>query len=468
MHVEPIGIATLVAGLLSLAFGLRFATWVFAFATLLGASAALILPAFGNANIQPAHLLLAFLVAAFATRRAVFRRMLGATQFPKPGFWLAMMVLFAIVSAYYFPRVFSGMTEVFGLRTDSTGRVVLTPLAPSSGNLTQSVYLIGDLICFIAMYAYARGANGKRIIAQAILICAVANLAFAALDLAASATNTSEWLAFFRNATYRQLEDVDALGTKRIVGSFSEASAFGFATLGFFAFSMQLWLDGAYRRTALGIALLSLLALIFSTSTTAYVGMSMFLALALARSFTRMTAARATPQVVAFMLVCPVIIAGIAAIILLNEQLSAYAHDTMQSALFDKLTSSSGLERSAWNTQALTNFTDTYGLGAGVGSLRASSLPIAVLGSMGVAGAMLYGIFLGSLFWRREGAAQPPLSASVQSAARSACLALLIAAAFTSSLVDVGLPFFILAALASAEPDPSRPRSGLVEARGAR
>ena len=465
MHVEPIGIATLVAGLLSLAFGLRFATVVFVLATLLGASAALILPAFGDANIQPAHLLLGFLVAAVAMRKTLFHRMLGSIRFPKPAFWLTMTVLFAILSAYYFPRVFAGVTEVFGLRTDNGGHVVLTPLAPSSGNVTQSVYLIGDLVCFIAMSAYARGANGKRVIAQAILVCALANLAFAALDLATSATSTSDWLAFIRNATYRQLDDVDALGTKRIVGSFSEASAFGFATLGFFAFAMQLWLEGAYRRTALGIALLSLIALIFSTSTTAYVGMSMFLVLALTRCLTRMTAARATPQVVAFMLVFPLIIVGLAAAILLNDQLNAYAQTTMQTALFDKLSSTSGVERSAWNTQALINFGDTYGLGVGVGSMRASSLPIAVLGSMGVVGAALYCIFLGSLFWRNDGAAQPPLSASVQRAARSACVALLIAAAFTSSLVDLGLPFFVLAALASAEADPDRQRSGFMEPR---
>ncbi|HEY1541572.1 MAG TPA: hypothetical protein VGG01_04105 [Xanthobacteraceae bacterium] len=466
MHIEPIGIATLVAGLLCLALGLRFATSAFAIATLLGDSAALTLPALGNANIQPAHLLLAFFVTAVSIRKTLFRRMLDGTRFPQPGFWLVMTVLFAIVSAYYFPRVFSGVTEVFGLRTDNGGHVVLTALAPSSGNLTQSIYLIGDLICFLAMSAYARSANGTRTIVQAILICAVANLAFAALDLATSATNTSVWLSFIRNATYRQLGDVDALGTKRIVGSFSEASAFGFATLGFFAFAMQLWLEGVYRRIALAIAMLSLVALIFSTSTTAYVGMSMFLALALIRCLTRMTAARATPQVIAFTLIVPLIIVGITALILINDQLGAYAHETVQTALFDKLTSTSGVERSAWNMQALVNFADTYGFGAGVGSLRASSLPIAVLGSMGVVGALLYGVFLGSLFWRNE-ATQPPLGPAVQRAARSACIALLIAAAFTSSLVDLGLPFIILAALASAEPDRNSPRAGLLAPRSA-
>src|SRR6185437_7881978 len=265
MYLEPIGIATLVAGLLGFAFGLRFAIPVFACAILFGASAALILPALGNANIQPAHLLLAFLVAMVSTRRAMLRRMASCARFPKPGFWLAMTVLYAILSAWFFPRLFHDMTDIFGLHTDNAGHVVLTPLAPTSGNLTQSVYLAGDLACFLVMSAYARGADGKRIIAQAILICAAANLVFAVLDLATAATNTSEWLSYIRNATYRQLKDADALGTKRIVGSFSEASAFGFTTLGFFAFSLQLWFEGAYRRIALVVAVLSLVALFFST-----------------------------------------------------------------------------------------------------------------------------------------------------------------------------------------------------------
>jgi len=449
--------ATLLAGLLSFALGLRFAVPVFAFATLFAASAALILPALGNANVQPAHLLLAFLIATVSIRRNLLREMLACARFPKPGFWLVMVAVCAIVSAYYFPRLFAGMTDVFGLHTDNAGHVVLTPLAPSSGNLTQSMYLVGDLICFLAMSAYARGANGKRVLAQAILICAAANLAFAVVDMVTAATNTADWLSFVRNATYRQLDDTDALGTKRIVGSFSEASAFGFTTLGFFAFATQLWLEDAYRRTALALAVLSLIALIFSTSTTAYIGLSIFLALALSRSLARITAARATSHVVGFLVVFPLIIVGIAAVFLLDQQLNAYAQQTIQTAVFDKLSSSSGVERSAWNTQALINFIDTYGLGAGVGSLRASSLPIAVLGSMGVAGALLYGAFIGRLFWRSVGTTQPPLSASLQRAARAACLALLMAAAFTSSLVDLGLQFFLLAALASADPDRATP-----------
>jgi hypothetical protein len=458
MSIEPIGIVTLLAGLLSLACGLRFAAFALAFSTLLGASAALILSAMGNANVQPAHLLLAFFIATAATHKDLLRGVVACMRFPKPGFWLTLTGLCAIVSAYYLPRLFSGLTDVFGLRTDSSGYVVLTPLAPSSGNLTQPVYFIGDVICFLAMSAYARSGSGKRVVAQAILFCAVANLAFAALDLATSATNTTELFSPIRNATYRLLDDADSIGMKRIVGSFSEASAFGFATLGFFAFATQLWLEGVYRRIALPIAMLSLVALTLSTSTTAYVGLAIFLLLTLTRCISRAAVARATPQAVAFILVTPLTGLMLAAVILFNDHLSAYAQQAMDTVLFDKMSSSSGIERSAWNAQALQNFFDTYGLGAGVGSLRASSLVLAVLGSMGIPGAVLYGAFLGSVFWRTGRTDQPSLSAAFQSAARSACLALLIAAALTSALIDLGLPFFLLAALASADPDPSPAR----------
>jgi hypothetical protein len=456
MIVEPIGVVTIVVGLLCLVLGLRFAAFALMFSTLFGASAALILPAFGNANIQPAHLLLAFSVVTAFARKDVLKNLLTTARYPKPGFWLSLAVLYGIVSAYYFPRLFSGLTYVFGLRTDSNGSVVLAPLAPSSGNVTQTLYFLGDLVCFLTFSAYAAGATGKRVLGQALLFCAAANLVFAALDVATYSTNTTELLSPIRNATYRLLNDADAIGLKRLVGSFSEASAFGFATLGFFAFATELWLEGVYRRTTLAIAALSLVALTFSTSTTAYVGTSIFLLLTFAKCLSRTTVARVTPQTASFVLIMPLLVAVVATAVLLNDELNAYMHQAIDTVLLTKLSSSSGLERTAWNTQALANFRDTYWLGGGIGSLRASSLPLVVLGSIGIAGAFLYGAFVCGVLVHAtpQRVEQTRLSAAMQRAARASCLAWLLAASFTSAFVDLGLQFFLLAALAAADADP--------------
>jgi hypothetical protein len=75
---------------------------------------------------------------------------------------------------------------------------------------------------------------------------------------------------------------------------------------------------------------------------------------------------------------------------------------------------------------------------------------------MGIAGAVLYAAFLSTVVVDTRAA--PPdgdwISTAMQRAARSACLALLIAASFTSAFVDLGLQFFVLAALGSAPRQP--------------
>src|SRR5205807_968959 len=98
------------------------------------------------------------------------------------------------------------------------------------------------------------------------------------------------------------------------------------------------------------------------------------------------------------------------------------------------------------NSQAIQNFLDTYGFGAGNGSVRASSFPIAVIASLGILGSATYALFLLTIHFRTENAAPPEIRA-LQAAARSACFAWLIAASTSGSFIDLGLPFFAFAAL---------------------
>jgi hypothetical protein len=105
------------------------------------------------------------------------------------------------------------------------------------------------------------------------------------------------------------------------------------------------------------------------------------------------------------------------------------------------------VERTAWTRQALTNFAETKGLGAGVGSLKASSFPAVVLGSIGVFGAMTYTAFFANLFFSRKDRWSSPL-ATLQSAARWACFSELAAAVLAGGFVDLGLLFFTFAGLA--------------------
>src|SRR5262249_34666611 len=137
-----------------------------------------------------------------------------------------------------------------------------------------------------------------------------------------------------------------------------------FATIGYFAFATQLWLDGLWRGRAALIALLSLGALLFSTSSTAYLGATLFLALVFLHCAWRITRGGVRPVVGVILLVVPLVVAIGTAFLLLNPELSRSADDTFNTILWNKMSSSSGVERSTWNAQAITNFYDTYGLGA--------------------------------------------------------------------------------------------------------
>jgi hypothetical protein len=351
-----------------------------------------------------------------------------------------LTLIWSVLSAYFLPRIFQGETFVFPART--TGYTL--PLEPETSNLTQSVYLIGDFICFILLYGYAATRAGRRVMEDAALLCVALNLVFAALDLFTYYTNTAEILSFIRNANYGLLNDRELAGSKRIVGSFVEASSFGAMTLGYFAFSGKLWLEGVHPRLTLIFAGLSFGCLLFSTSTTAVVGLGAFLTVAYLHTIFKAVRRPPNPQTWWFIAGTPIVAPLVMVAIALNESSSIYVGGLLDDLVFNKMSSESGIERSSWNAQGLQNFIDTFGFGVGNGSMRASSYPVSVLASLGVIGTLTMGLFLLTVFLSGLKGHDGP----ARNAAKCACLAWLIAATVSGALVDLGLPFFAFAALA--------------------
>ncbi|NEU14276.1 hypothetical protein G3T14_19400 [Methylobacterium sp. BTF04] len=449
MSFEWIGFATVIVGLLCIVQGRRFAIYSFVCSTLLGAAAASVLTALGSANLPPATLLLGFLVL-MVLWGPLFRHFVQVFAWPKPGFWLLMTLIYATVVAIFSPRILAGATYVFTIaRTDAGPGLLLTPLAPVSGNLTQMAYFAGDVFCFAVCYVFARDREGKHWMAQALLACGVGNILFAALDYLTFFTGTADSLGFMRNATYRMLDTAEVLGFKRLVGSFPEASAFASTTLALFAFALNLWLNGYRSRLVGPLALLLFAALILSTSTTAYAGVSLYLALVYAGGLLRLVSGRSGTNRIAFLLLAPILGGCLVMAIMLDDALTITVSDTLQQLIFLKGTTASALERGSWNTQAMTNFFDSYGFGVGVGSARASNVLIAVLANIGVFGAVTYGAFAVGCFRAPRLEPDPGLRA-IREAAASACLALLVAGCLAGTTIDLGLLFFICAALAAS------------------
>ena len=459
MHIEPLGLLTIAIGLVGLLAGPCFLIGAFFVSTLLGAAAAVNVTSLGSANIQPAYLLLGFLALYAVIRRRLRRAAIASLAFPNEGFWLMTTALYGVLSAAFLPRIFAGLTYVYTIaRTEVGLGLLLMPLAPTTGNVTQTVYFIGDLICFLVFTAFARNPVGFKAVAMAGVVCAAVNLLFAGLDLVTYWSGTTALLGFLRNATYRMLDEAVMGDFKRIVGSFPETSTFAYYTVGLFAFCTKLWLSRVWTFATGPIVLLSLAALVFSTSSSGYAGLAAFLVMLFLVGLGQIATRPVPKPIFAFVAIMPVLVVALVVGLRLHPASWQTVSELVQQTVIDKLSSQSGVERSRWNQQALINIADTAGLGGGVGSVRASSFPIAVLGNIGIIGGLMYGVFLVAVLIRHRRGWIDPFPRACQSAARWACFAQLAAASVAGSFIDLALPFFIFAGLSCASPEPAPSR----------
>jgi hypothetical protein len=450
MTVEFVGIFALLIGLLCFYCPQSFIVYMFFCTTLLGAAAAFVLTGLGGTNISPAHLLLCFLLVRLFRTPEIFSNAMRGLGFGRAGFWLLLTVIYSTFTAYLMPRIFAGQTMIFAVRAQTSFSI---PLIPATSNLTQSIYFLGDIVCFTVIYGFASTWRGHRVVGKAAMACATVNLIFAALDIVTYLTNTAELFAPIRNATYSMLNDSEIAGFKRIVGSFTEASAFGAITLGYFAFTGKLWLQGIYPRSSGILALLSLMALVFSTSTTAYVGLAVLLSLCYLETLIQAFWKPITRYMTFFLVGAPLIVLVSITMIAMNDSASSYVQSLLNTMVLNKMSTESGVERSSWNKQAMQNFFDTFGLGAGNGSVRASSILFGIPASLGVVGTLLFAVFFAKLFLGKpKGIQFGRVDDAFRRAAKYACSAWFISCAISGAVIDLGLPFFALAAFACAKP----------------
>jgi hypothetical protein len=450
MSIEPIGLLTFVIGLICLQLGYRATAATLVVATLLGSAAAILI---GTANIPPAQVLLAFLATITLKRRLEGTRTIQAMSFPEPGFWLMCLVIYGLLSGFLMPRLMEGSMPIIPLGTSEYANTGFTvPLGPVSGNLTQGIYLVADFACFIMIVAIASTQAGFATIASALVAYAAGNVLFAVLDLGTFATGTQWLLDFIRNAQYTLHIEEQIGGLKRIVGSFTEASSFARSTLGALGFTGTLWLCG-YRPALTGtLALASLALVVLSTSSTGLAGAPAVLLILYVTALMRLGFHPSRPFRSAAVMCAPLLVVAVILAAQLDDEAAKPIRDYIDVLIFNKSATDSGIERNSWNTFALQNFLDSYGLGVGLGTVRTSSFPIALLSNVGVPGTIFYLLFAASAFLRRRGTPRT-FPADVRLAARNACLGLIVGDTFAATTLEQGLFFFVLAGIACAEPE---------------
>jgi hypothetical protein len=429
--------------------GPRRGLWLVMAMAPFGAAAAFNLPAVGGASILALDLMAVMLFVQVALSRDGPPQVAGTMRLGQPGFWLLLLGLFCILSALFFPRVFQGQTEVFSIaRGDSRAVIILVPLRPNTGNLTQLFRAGLGLLAFFALATAFRRRPDAGPVVIAMIVATCLHVALGWLDVISYAVGLPELLEPIRTANYAMLVGSTMGGLKRMVGGFPEASAYGYFTLALFGFWLQYWVAAGRSRLGFWMLLATVIVLLRCTSSSAYVAAAVFgfsfAGLAYLRRLRRRVRRRSAGIWAAAAVLSWLGAIGLFAAYELVDPVSAY----LDRALFEKLEGSSGIERMSWNGQAFRNFLDTWMIGAGLGSMRASNWLLACLGGIGVIGTGLFLAFLGATAALREQGGDAERAVVIQ-ALKAACLAQFCAAMLILPTPDLGLFFFLLAGLAA-------------------
>lgn len=449
MEFVPSSLLALAAIVALATFGPRRGAWAFFALLPFGAAAAFNLPALGGATIGVADLAAVVVFGLVLLRRGAGASVIGTLRPWQPGFLLTLVMIVAAFSAIFLPRIFAGETEVFGIARTAQGTgIVRYPLGPSTGNITQLFRLGLDFCVFVGLATAFRRVSDTGPALTALIVATLVHVALGWIDVATFATGTAQILDPIRTANYSMHITDTMAGIKRMVGGFPEASSFGYFSLGLFGFWLQYWISTPGSRAAPWMLVLSTVAVLRSTSSAAYLALAVFVVVfALYTVFRNLRPEAERRSVVltagGAMLLMATLVAAVA-----SYQLVEPVTTFLDRALFQKLATDSGVERLSWNTQALINFRDTWGLGAGLGAVRASNWVIACLGSIGVVGTGLFIAFLASVAAAPSGPRHDP-RAGVIRGLKAGCLAMMSAAILTHSTPDLGLFFFALAGVAT-------------------
>jgi len=412
-----------------------------------GASAVVTLPSLGGASILVPNLLAVAILLVYFTQKDALGRLLAQMQPWKPGFFLAVLIAVAMLLTTITPNLFAGTVNVFNAVSDASGQrqIQYLPLRLSATNVTQSLYLLQSALVFFVVAAVLRRYQEPQTAVRAIEVATIVNLLIVAVDSGTHAAGWGNLFSWLRSANYSILDHATLSGVRRVVGAFSEASSFGYFTSGLFGFWVMYWIYGGQRKFSLVYIIALMFALIFSTSTSAYAAMGGLLLIVVAQGVRGLFAAQVSPRQLTLLalgsLLLPLSVLGT----ILALDAIPWFYSFIDQIVFSKLDSQSGVERGSWNREALNVFWSTWWLGAGLGSVRASSFVVSTLATIGLPGALLMFAFLYSLFTQKTPSSGP--ERAIVSGAKTGCIVMILHASVVASSPDLGLLFFSLAAI---------------------
>ncbi|MCE6967560.1 hypothetical protein [Cereibacter sphaeroides] len=408
-----------------------------------GMFAALALPALGGLSIIASSL-----VAALTGGLVIVASLLGrgAPVLTASTLVLGFYAAYAAFSAVVLVRLFAGQFEVFTLARSMKGvqinpffSSVPVPLRPGSSNISQSFYILLSFLVFLTFKDSLR----RRGIAwgdRALVMAGTLNIVLALMDMA----RLDPILAQVRTATYALANEQTMGGFARVIGGYSEPSAFGGASAAFFAYFTAAFI-GRRRGRDLALGAGNGLCTIAALSATGLFAMGVVGLMILMGALPSILRPQQRLVVIGSVVGICLFLAG-TCLLLTFTPLPDLAASLFERIFLAKADSSSGIERKAWALSGFAAFRETWGLGAGAGSLRSNGLVAVLLGSVGLPGTLALATFL----WLAVGRSWRGAEAGTFQAARAGVVALLAGAALSGTSPDPGLLMITFCAIACA------------------
>ncbi len=351
-----------------------------------GAATPLVIAGYGlPPQVTPASLFLAYAALQYLLG-ARFVAALPAWRTLEP---FVLTAAYALVTALLIPRLFAGQFTVWPQKLTPPYDIPV-PLGPSMSNVTQSLYLAieGALLVGAGLFLTRSRIVFARLL-QAYLACGYVVVVICAWQLANKLTGLWFPEAFLYSNPGWVIFPGQTIGiVPRINGPFSEPAALAYYLSGTVFCCTWLVLRGHRNRSAMVLLPLALLALISSTSTTGFAVLTVGGAGLVVYGVSR------APRAVAlriFAFAVPVAVVGVVAAIGIAT-LSAKLEESMAIVMHQSLNKAEGKSfatRTGLDLDSLGVLFPSYGLGAGWGSVRASSLLPGLLANLGLAGSSL-------------------------------------------------------------------------------
>jgi len=387
-----IGLIQLILGLAIVLWGRLRTAFIFLIVSgLFSGSAAVALPALGGSTIPPVYFALGFVILRIVVPRGGYLGLVPEAISANK--WFLLFTFYGVAAAYVGPRLFAEVTQVAPMNAlNARGAFDMVPLLPTSQNITAQVYMIGSFMMALCGFILCRREGGKDTLISSAIFVSWAHIVLGLVAIAVRGTPLDAFLELFRNGNYVYMDSV-AGGFVRIAGIFPETSLYSAFAFSFFVLHAELWYRSIRPNANGWLAFVLALILFFSTSSTAYMGLLSYLLFFMLRTVMLPHVADQMKMVRVIMAMGAMVI-GTAIVLAVNPGLPEMVWDMILVMTVDKSSSESAEVRLIWAMQGVRLLFETWGIGAGPGSFRSSSMITAMMGSVGVIGTIAFFVYL--------------------------------------------------------------------------